>query len=198
MINKLKEIYEKNYKILLFIPFLILILALAQIGTQYVITGDFVHKGVTLKGGSTITINKEIPLTVEELDSLLKEKFPRGDLSVRSITSGGKVVGLALDSDAQETKEIDALLTVLQQELGLTANDYNVEVMGSALGKSFFQQTMIALLIAFLLMGLVVLIYFRTIFPSLAVILAAFSDIVVTLAIFNLTGMKLSTAGIEY
>ena len=45
-------------------------------------------------------------------------------------------------------------------------------------------------------MGLVVLLYFRTIIPSLAVILAAFSDIVVTLAIFNLTGIKLSTAGI--
>ena len=45
-------------------------------------------------------------------------------------------------------------------------------------------------------MGLVVFIYFRTLVPSLAVILAAFSDIVVTLAIFNLTGEKLSTAGV--
>jgi len=68
--------------------------------------------------------------------------------------------------------------------------------MGSSLGNSFFKQTFIALLIAFILMGLVVLIYFRTIIPSIAVILAAFSDMVVTLAIFNLTGIKLGTAGI--
>ena len=45
-------------------------------------------------------------------------------------------------------------------------------------------------------MGIVVFIYFRTIVPSLAVILAAASDIIITLAVFNLTGMKLSSAGI--
>jgi len=45
-------------------------------------------------------------------------------------------------------------------------------------------------------MGIVVFIYFRSPAPSLAVILAAASDIVVTLAIFNLTGIKLGTAGI--
>ena len=53
-----------------------------------------------------------------------------------------------------------------------------------------------ALLVAFLLMSIVVFIYFRTFIPSVAVIAAAFSDIVVTLAIFNLTGLKLSTAGV--
>ena len=45
-------------------------------------------------------------------------------------------------------------------------------------------------------MGVVVFIYFRVLIPSLAVIAAAFSDIVVTLAVFNLTGIKLSTAGV--
>ena len=45
-------------------------------------------------------------------------------------------------------------------------------------------------------MAIVVILYFRVWVPSLAVILAAFSDITVTLAIFNLTGIKLSTAGI--
>jgi len=45
-------------------------------------------------------------------------------------------------------------------------------------------------------MGIVVFIYFKTFAPSMAVILAALSDIVVTLAVFNLTGIKLSTAGI--
>jgi len=45
-------------------------------------------------------------------------------------------------------------------------------------------------------MGLVVFIYFRTAVPSLAVILAAFSDMIITLAIIDLIGIKLSTAGI--
>ena len=52
------------------------------------------------------------------------------------------------------------------------------------------------LVLAFIFMGFVVFLYFRTIIPSLAVILAAFSDIIVTLAIINLLGIKVSTAGI--
>jgi len=40
------------------------------------------------------------------------------------------------------------------------------------------------------------LIYFINSIPSLAVILSAFSDIIITLAIVNIVGMKLSTAGI--
>src|SRR3990167_918056 len=38
--------------------------------------------------------------------------------------------------------------------------------------------------------------YLKTSIPSIAVILAAFSDIVVTIAIVNLLGIKISTAGI--
>jgi len=45
-------------------------------------------------------------------------------------------------------------------------------------------------------MSIVVFLYFRTFVPSAAVILAAFSDIVVTLAIVNFLGVKISAAGI--
>lgn len=55
---------------------------------------------------------------------------------------------------------------------------------------------MIAILIAFVFMGVVVFLYFKTIVPSTAVILAAFSDMVITLAIVNILGIKLSTASI--
>lgn len=78
----------------------------------------------------------------------------------------------------------------------LTESDYSVENIGASLGSSFFKETFIAILLAFLFMGIVVFITYRTLAPSAAVILAAFSDIVVTVAIFNLTGIKLSTAGI--
>ena len=45
-------------------------------------------------------------------------------------------------------------------------------------------------------MSIVVFFYFRLPIPSLAVILAGFSDLIGTLAIMNLTGIKLSTAGV--
>ena len=196
MLQKLKHIYETKYKILSFIPLLRVVFALIQIGAQYSLTGDFVNKGITLKGGSTITIAHIGGLDEKELGSQLSEAFPRVDITVRTITSAGKIAAIAVDSDAQEKEEITALLKFLEEKTNLKAEDYSVEVVGSSLGNAFFVQTLRALAIAFLLMGLVVFLYFRTIIPSLAVILAAFSDITITLASFNLTGIKLSTAGI--
>ena len=194
MKKKLLEIYDKHYKKLLIIPFVILLLSFGVIGYTVWSTGDFVNKGVSLKGGSTITIYKTVEAL--ELEGYLKETFPKADISVRSLMAGGKQIGIAIDSSFQESEEIKALTESLEEKLNLKKEEYGVEVMGSSLGKSFFQQTIIALVVAFLLMGAVIFFYFRTLAPSLAVMLAAFSDIVVTLAVFNLTGMKLGTAGV--
>ncbi len=172
------------------------VFAIIQIGVQYSLTGDFVNKGITLKGGSTITIAQAEGLDEKELGPQLSEAFPGADITVRTITSAGKIVAIAVDSDAQEKEEITALIKFLEEKANLKAGDYSVEVVGSSLGNAFFAQTLRALLVAFLLMGLVVFLYFRTVIPSFAVILAVFSDITITLAIFNLTGIKLSTAGV--
>jgi len=45
-------------------------------------------------------------------------------------------------------------------------------------------------------MAIVVFILFRTFIPSIAVILAAFSDIIMTITVVDLLGIPLSTAGI--
>ncbi len=188
----LKDIYEHSYKKLLIIPFLLLLLSLVQIGIQYAQTGDFVNKGVSLKGGSTITF--EGTANTAQLQETLTIHFPRSDISVRAISSAGTVVGIIIESDAQAEEEIASLLSVLESEVG--DKEFSVEAMGASLGSSFFRQIITALVVAFVLMGAVVFLYFRSIAPSMAVILAAFSDIVVTLAVFNLTGIRLSTAGI--
>ncbi len=197
VLKKIRPIYEKQHRKLLIIPILILVLALVQIGVQTSVTGDFVNKGISLKGGSSIIIYESF--SGEEISSLeaeLQNAFPLAELDIRQLSSAGKTIGIAIDADAQEEEEINTLTAKVEELTQIPASTYSVEVMGSSLGESFFTQTMIALLIAFVLMGIVVAAYFRTLVPSLAVIGAAFSDIIVTVAIFNLTGIKLSTAGI--
>ncbi len=195
--KKIKRIYEKKYKLLLWIPFILLVLALVQIGTQYAATGDFVNKGISLKGGSTITIQAHLSdVQIDEIDTLLSSTFTQGDITLRKLTSAGITSALAVDSDAQDESELRALLNVLEDHTGISQEEFTVERVGSSLGDQFFTQTLWALAIAFILMGIVVFVYFRSAVPSLAVILAAASDIIITLAVFNLTGTKLSSAGI--
>ena len=199
MNSTLQKWYEQKYKLLMLIPLILVLLALIQIGTQYATTGDFVHRGITLKGGSTVTIHQDslkTPITSEELKSDLHTQFNNVDLDVREISSAGKVIAIAIDSELQTKEEINSLLTILETKLSINQNELSVEVVGSAIGDNFFRQMVSALIISFVLMGIVVLLYFRLLVPSFAVIAAAFSDIVVTLAIFNLTGIKLSTAGV--
>jgi preprotein translocase subunit SecF len=194
--QKFKHIYETKYKLLLLIPILMVVFAALQIGVQYAQTGEFVHKGISLKGGSTITITNIEGVDYNNLEQQLTEEFPQNEITLRTLTSAGKVTAVALDSSLQNKEEIDALVQSLETKTGLTAQDYSVEIIGSSLGNAFFSQMVKALLVAFLLMSIVVLIYFRNFIPSVAVIAAAFSDILVTLAIFNLTGLKLNTAGV--
>ncbi len=196
MLQKIKHIYETKYKLLMIIPLLLLVLSLVQIGFQYATTGDFVNKGISLKGGSTITITKNLGISPVELEETLQQQFPTADITVRTLSSAGRTTGFAVDSGLQDTAGIDVLLSALSEKLALQKADYSVEVVGSSLGNNFFKQMLIALVFSFLLMGVMVIIYFRVFITSLMVILAAFCDIVITLAIFNLTGMKLHPAGI--
>lgn len=184
-----------HYKLLLIIPILLLLLSLVQIGYQYSTTGDFTNRGISLKGGSTITIIKA-GIPVSELEQSLPQQFPSLDVTVRTFSSAGITTGVSIDSSAQDTETVNHLLSSITQLVPLEKNDYSVEVVGSSLGDDFFKQMLIALAFSFALMGIVVILYFRIFITSLAVILAAVCDMVITLAIFNLTGMKLNAAGV--
>jgi len=194
------KFYDKEYKKLMIIPFAMLLIALIVIGVQVAQTGSFINKDVSLKGGVTLTITKEGQIDIVTLEKSLESKFIQNDISVRDITSGGKQIGVIIVADIEGTnkEELDSFISEVESDIGyaLSDEDYSIEIMGSSLGASFFKETFIALFIAFILMSLVVLIYFRSFVPSLAVILSAFSDIVVTLAIVDLLGMKLGTGGI--
>ncbi len=191
--------YDKQYKKLMVIPTVILILSFILIGYQIKTTGDFINKDVTLKGGITITIPMEKGVDIAELQKYLSSQFTGNDISVRSLKKAGTDIGIIITADiATEQENINMFLSSIKNKLsiGLEEGSYSVEVMGSALGSDFFKNALRSLLLAFLFMAIVVFIYFRVPIPSLAVILAAFSDIVVTLAVVNLLDIKLGTAGI--
>ncbi|MBI2147362.1 hypothetical protein HYU19_02680 [Candidatus Woesearchaeota archaeon] len=244
--SALKRVYEDHYKLLLFIPVILLLLALAQIGYQMATTGDFIYKGVSLKGGITMTVTS-LPAGADAVDveNALSSQFPEQDIGVRVLTTGGGVSGMIIETDLPSASQMnefrDQFVEAVESLLDLKRSSYSVEVVGSSLGENFFSQTIKSLYIAFLFMGMVVFLYFgqggkqktasvvlsilaalflftgkSIIFallsyaigigllvmyflnsiPSIAVILAAFSDVVMTIAVVNLLGVRISTAGI--
>ena len=198
--QRLFEVYDKKYKLLLIIPFLILFFSLAQIGYQFYKTGDFIKKDISLKGGVTITIPYDKDVDINGLEKQISSKFPKNEIVVRSLRSAGTVAGLIVEADinGNDNEQMQNLLQAIESSLRIDMSkvNYGIEIIGSSLGASFFKESLIALAIAFLFMALVIMLYFRTFVPSIAVVVAAFSDMVFALAMINIMGIRVGTAGI--
>ncbi|MBW3004458.1 protein translocase subunit SecF [Candidatus Woesearchaeota archaeon] len=193
--SKLIHIYDKRYKELMIFTIVLLFLAIGVLGYNYATTGEFVQKGVSLKGGITLTIPTTTEIDTVALESDLHDKLPKADIEIRRLTEAGMLKSIIIEaSDTDEDQLKQAVIA--SHIIELNEDEYTIESMGSTLGASFFRQTIVAIILAFLAMGIVVLITFRSVIPSLFVILAATSDILCTLATVSLLGMKLTTAGV--
>ena len=184
--------HDKYYKHLLLIPLIILILGFAYMGYFYSVNGDFMYRDISLTGGTSFTIQDSI--SSEQLKSDLASQLE--EINTREIynlvTGKQEAIIIQTKSSVEHTKQ------VLEDYLGYELDEKNssIEFTGSTLSESFFRQLLIAILIAFVFMALVVFVIFRTVVPSLAIIIAAFADIFMTLVAVNLLGIKMSTAGI--
>jgi len=183
--------YNKWYKVLLAIPVIIMLFSLIYLGIFFSQHHDIMLKDVSLSGGTIITLSGDVDSA--KLEGL-KATFP--DISIRKLAdlTTGRTIAVVIESSADS----DSLKTETEKILGyaLTEENSTIEFTGSTLSAGFYKQLIIALIISFFLMSIVIFIMFRTFIPSIAVIFAAFSDIVMPLALIDFLGIRLSTAGI--
>jgi preprotein translocase subunit SecF len=196
--HTLEDFYNKRYKLLAIIPSIIGVLAILLILMHYWQTGDFMNRGISLKGGATLTINLDKEINPDALESALLDAVPGEEFNIRVLRKEGVANSITIETSVSGTAIDDTVIPIVEKELGhkLAKNDFSVNTIGSSLSQSFFQEMIKILILAFVLMGLVVLIYFRSPLPSFYVILCAFFDMVITLAIVNILGIKMTTAGI--
>jgi preprotein translocase subunit SecF len=186
--------YDKHYMKFALVPIIILLIALVYMGIFISHTGDVFNKDVSLTGGTTITVYTDKAYSADFIESALKGKF--NDISVRILNdvSSGKQVAFTIEtkSDANNTKK------AVEDFLGYELDEKNssIEFTGTALSQSFSKELVFALLLAFVFMSIVIFILFKNLLPSSYMIFCAFADITIPLAIVNLMGLKISTAGI--
>ena len=106
--------YDKNYKLLLFIPLILLLLSLGYLGYSYSVTGEFVRKDISLSGGTSITILGEISNGFEEQ---IKSEFP--DVSVRRLTDiqSGEIHSIIIETPAKPEEIVPVIERVLDYSL---------------------------------------------------------------------------------
>jgi preprotein translocase subunit SecF len=233
--------YDSNYKKLLLIPGILLALCIIYLSLFNIQNDSLFNKDISLTGGTTYTLLTEKPL--EDLNNFLSSQSLNFESKALQ-NNLGEQTALKITVGPEEG---DALKIVLEEFLGekLTEDNSSVEKTTTSLSEEFYNQLIIAILLAFfwmagvvflifykgakiktvvvvlnillgfflgnlffktsviiysvgfvLLAGALVAIYIKNSLPSFAVMLSAFADIVMTLAVVNLLGMRISTAGI--
>jgi preprotein translocase subunit SecF len=193
----ISKLYAAHYKKLLILPIVLFLCALLVIGYWQISTGEVVSKDVTLKGGLMITVETSEDLNINQVEEKISEQISLSTKikELKSFSSGGK---LGYTFEVEKTSDIDAVKTAISENTGfpLEEGTYTIEEISSSLSQSFWKNTVQALFLAFFFMAGVIFVYFRKVVPSAAIVLAAVSDFVCTLAVMNLLSIKLSTASV--
>lgn len=190
MMTKLLAWYDKNYKGLMIIPLLLFVFSVAGLSYQLAVHGDIVNKGISLTGGTAITVETQETIDEIAIESTFKEQFPQDQLISRSLTLNGRIVGYTFESNILD----ESFKAFIEQQIPNVA--FSTETTGPTLGADFFVQMQIAILLALVLMGIVVFIAFRDIIPSVTIIIAVVMNLIVTLTVFDLSNQTLTAAGV--
>lgn len=163
------------------IPLAVLAVALLILATSWALTGTPVALGTDFTGGSELTVESSSPLTQQAA----AEIFDAPVVSVQQVSGQDQYI-ITFDSTAdieelESTADASDQLTVLQS--GTTSPLFGADNRQFALR---------GVAIAFLGMSLIAFALFRTFVPSIAIVISAFSDIVIPVAVMSLAGIKLS------
>ena len=179
-----------DYRILALIPLIILAVSVIFLANQYISTGEWFKRSIDLRGGTLLTIKTQEPVSVSGIEETLSPEF--GSVSVRGLRGfGDHGASIEMDAEANYTDAIESL-----EDSGIAINDFSVEKIGPSLGSLFWSQAQTGIIVAFVLMGIIAFVVFRTFVPSIAIIISAASDIIVTLALMQVFGIEFSLASL--
>ncbi len=179
-----------DLKKLMFIPIVMLVVSVILVANGAV--KGTIPMGVELKGGTLITVYH--PVDRSALEGVVQQKF--GDAAINTIKSGVSVVGYTVQlteflSVSEKEELIDAL-----EALGVDKESISIRDAQASISMRTLREGIKAVIFAFVFMALVIFIRFRTFVPSFAVVLSAFSDIVVTIALMIILGIPLTAGSI--
>ncbi len=166
------------------IPLVVLLLAATIVGGAWVLTGTPTDLGIEFTGGTELTLQTN----ADRAD--LQAAFDEPIESIQGVQGENQYI--------LEFSIIDQQALVDQAEANLDPPSPDAElVIGSREFSATFagqqQQTaLVAIVAAFLGMSILAFLFFRTFIPSIAIVVSAFSDLMIPLAVMTLFGIELS------
>ncbi len=165
------------------VPLAVLGVALGVLLLTFLLTGSPVDLGLDFTGGTELTVET----TTSE--SEIRAAFDPAPESIQAVQASDNRYILTFQS-------FDGAALVQQAEGNLEPVGDEVvqsrQVTSASFSGSNQSSAQIGLVVAFLGMSVLAFLLFRTFIPSIAIVVSAFSDIVVPLALMTLLGIELS------
>jgi len=174
------ETLMESYKPLIAVPIIITIIALAILAT------NGLNESVDLKGGTIATLQLQKSISQDELKSLIETGLNTSDVTINSFNNNQATVTIGTEADANTFTNL----------MNGTASILSYRSVGAVLSSTALTQVIYTLIFAFIFMSVTVFIVFRNFVPSIAVILAALSDIIIAAGGMSLFGIPLSLASV--
>lgn len=174
------ERFLENYKPLMAIPVAIIIIAIL------LVSFNGLDQSIDLRGGSIAVISLNEPISQVELESLMREGLATDEIRILSLTNEEATLEIG------GTPELETVSGIIENKGSVTS----FRSVGPVLGQESLNQVYWALGFAFLFLSITVFIIFRNFVPSMAVILAGVSDIIIALGGMSLFGIQVSIASV--
>jgi preprotein translocase subunit SecF len=164
---------------LVIIPLALLAISLILLSLNIATTGMPVKPGIDFSGGTAVTLATSD--SADELRSTFAS-YPLTDVS-QGVNDGKFLKFGAMD---------DAQFRSLSELISQKYPDAKIDQIGESFGKTLQEQAVLAVIFSFIGMAIVIFLSFRTFVPSVAVVLSAFADMVMTAATMNIIGIPLT------
>ena len=160
------------------VPLAVLVVALAILAAWYVTTGTPVALGIEFTGGTEVQIQtsasqSEVAQSLSGLDPTIQPvQVSQGTQEYIVTTQQTEGVRQAVESQGYEIASFSET--------------------SASFGSDSVRLTLLGLGVAFVGMSILIFVLFRSFVPSIAIVISAFSDIVIPLALMNVLGINLS------
>lgn len=188
--NRVYEDYDK----FALIPVVLWLGAAAILGYGYVSSsGDMLEKGVEFTGGTEIRAPIGSEVSITDVEAEFNSRGYEADATTGTTQDGQS---LLLVTVKQKLEKSDALDILGSLEIQAEADSVTLNSVSSSISSEFFTQAMLAVVLAFTIMSLVIFGAFKDVTPSIAVILAAAGDIIISLAAMYVLSIPLTLGSV--
>ncbi|RRJ32007.1 protein translocase subunit SecF [Halocatena pleomorpha] len=164
------------------IPLAVLAVALLIIAGWYVVTGVPVTPGIDFTGGTELQISASD--SPDQIEQTFESQLP---YEVDSVVESGDSYIVTIQ--ATEQSEVNEIMNTAEEE-GYTVQ--SAQTRSAAFSTDAQRQALIGVAVAFVGMSVLTFVLFRTFVPSIAIVVSAFSDIMIPVALMNVFGIPLS------